>query len=357
MILNKEQDIAFMKRTAETIFAAVILSDYGEVGLKSLLQITDAASNFYKYIPLDEKFKLVFYKSLDNANSLPVLFPSEYCIVTDFSSLASNTSKQFVVEVIDETTIYILVGKSISISSFIANSVVYSFTNGDEVVFGKATQVTLVKAPGVVSYFATPTFKHLDDALEHYKIFVARRSKCDTMNKAWFDPTNRILLKGGTPEDHFKKSLYSFLSHYVRGEVKEEQNVDDSKPVDLKISFDFSSHIALIEVKWLGKSINTLGQKNPNQTMTDADAVAGANQLANYLDLHKPSSVSKVTRGYLVVFDARRWQTNTSTTSVSKKNGMYYENHNIIYTPSHHTIRDDFAMPVRFFIEPDNMTP
>ncbi|MGE5479643.1 MAG: hypothetical protein ACM3U1_04350 [Chloroflexota bacterium] len=357
MILNKEQDIVFMKKTAETIFSAVILSDYGENGLKSLLQITDAASNLYKYIPLDENYEVVFYKPLYSSNSLSALFPFDYLVVTDFSSFASNTSKQFVIEIIDETTIHVLIDKSITISSFIDNSVVYRFFKGKEIVFGKAIQTTLNKAPGVVSYFATPTFKHLDDALEHYKIFVARRSKCDTMNKAWFDPSNRILLKGGTPEEHLKKSLYSFLSHYVRGEVKEEQNVDDSKPVDIKISFDFSSHIALIEVKWLGKSINALGQKRPNQTMTDAVAVAGANQLANYLELHKPNSVSKVTKGYLVVFDARRWGTNTNTTSISKKNGMYYENHNIVFIPSHHTIRDDFAMPVRFFIEPDNMTP
>lgn len=356
MILNKEQDIAFMKKIAERIFAAVVLSDYGDEGLKSLLQITDTASNLYKYIPLDEKYEVIFYKPLDSANSLSVLFPSEYSIVTDFASLSSSTSKQFVVEVIDGTTIHILTGKTICVSILTENSVVYSFSEGNEVIFGKTTQTTLDKAPGVVSYFAAPTFKHLDAALEHYKIYVARRSNCDTMKKAWFSP-NRILLKGGTPEEHFKKSLYAFLSHNVRGEVKEEQNVDDSKPVDIKITFDFSSHIALIEVKWLGKSIDTLGQRNPNQTMTDADAVSGANQLANYLELHKPYSVSKVTKGYLVVFDARRWQTNTSCTTVSVRNGMYYENHNIVYNPTHHTIRDDFAMPVRFFIEPANMTP
>lgn len=354
MLLNKEQDIAFMRKTAETIFAAIVLSDYGEEGLKSLLQITDTASKFYKYIPLDEKFDVVFYKPLDSSNNLSVLYPFEYTVVTDFSSLASSTSKQFVVEVIDNLTIHVLVGKSVSVSSLIVNSVVYTFAKGVELVFGKTSKTELDKAPGVVSYFSMPTFKQLDTALEHYKIHIARRSNCETMNNAWFSP-NRIFLKAGTPEVYFRKSLYAFLSHYVRGEVKEEQNVDDSKPVDIKITFDFSSHIALIEVKWLGKSIKTLGQVGFNQTMTDADAVRGAKQLANYLELHKPYSVSKVTKGYLAVFDARRWQTNTNTTFVNRADGFHYENSNIAYSPEYHRIRDDFAMPVRFFIEPDNL--
>src|SRR4030042_3281341 len=108
MIINKEQDIAFMKKIAERIFAGVILTDYGDVGLNHLLQITDCASNIYKYIPLDEKYEVTFYKPLDGSTSLVSLFPSDYTEVTDFSFFASNTSKQFVIEVINDSTIHMV---------------------------------------------------------------------------------------------------------------------------------------------------------------------------------------------------------------------------------------------------------
>jgi hypothetical protein len=351
VIQNKEQDIAFMKEVAETIFAASVNIAYGDQGLKDLVEITGVTSTIYKYIPLDVDYEVIVYKAAATSQELSNLVTKTTSRISDISSLASNTSKRMAIEIISASEIRVSFDELFDPLAVSNESVVYFFNKGVEQIFCKSTFVSLPQPSDAVSYFAFPTFKNLDAALERYKIYRARRSNCPILSTVWFDVTNRIFFKDA-PEATLRKSLYDFLSHYVRGEVKEEQNVDDSKPVDIKITWDFASHIALLEVKWMGKSIVTLGQRKPNQTMNDAEAVAGAKQLADYLDRHKPYTATQFTKGYLVVFDGRRWQTNTSSTSVNHANGMYYENREVTYTIQHHATRLDFAEPVRFFIEP-----
>jgi|SRR6185503_17148090 len=351
MTLNKEQHIAYMKEVAETIFAASVNIAYGDQGLKDLVEITGVASIVYKYIPLDIDYQVIIYKAANSVHSISKLTSKTPSKITDISSLAANSSKRMAIEVINSKEIRISFEELFDPLTISEESVVYYFNKGVEQVFCKTNAVALPTHPDSISHYAVPTFKSLEAALEHYKVYRARRSTCPILNNVWFDKANRILFKDG-PEKILRQSLYFFLSDHVRGEVKEEQNVDDSKPVDIKISWDFASHIALIEVKWMGKSIVSLGQRKPNQNMNAAEAVAGANQLADYLERHKPYSVTQFTKGYLVVFDGRRWQTSTSSIAVNKTNGLYYENREVTYTPEHHNTRADFAEPVRFFIEP-----
>ena len=82
----------------------------------------------------------------------------------------------------------------------------------------------------------------------------------------------------------------------------------------------------------------------------------GAKQLSEYLDSNLVQSPVKTTKGYLAVFDARRWGCSSSTTTVKKADGLKYLNEIIILTPDYSATRTDFAKPFRFFMEPLNMT-
>jgi hypothetical protein len=147
-----------------------------------------------------------------------------------------------------------------------------------------------------------------------------------------------------------RRSLHSFLTNRLRdAEVLPEQNVNERNPADLKITWSFTRSQALIEIKWLGKS------RNPEKKMVehyDQRACDGADQLADYLDKYRTSNPIVDARGYLVVIDGRRRSLNKETTTVSREDGMYYENREIEFNPKHHEVRTDFERPIRMFAEP-----
>jgi predicted alpha/beta-fold hydrolase len=127
--------------------------------------------------------------------------------------------------------------------------------------------------------------------------------------------------------------------------------VDRSHPVDIKITWALVNRLALIEIKWLGKSLVDR-RKQFTQNYTEARALSGANQLANYLDENLRQAPIYASKGYLVIFDARRAMCKTDTTILYKDDAMKYLNSDIQYNPEYHRTRTDFASPFRFFMEP-----
>jgi hypothetical protein len=144
--------------------------------------------------------------------------------------------------------------------------------------------------------------------------------------------------------------LYAFLRH-DEIDLREEQNVNEKNPVDLKVVWRMENRSAIIEVKWLGKSIDIKTRKI-KQTYSDGRAREGAKQLAEYLEWHRQQAAKEDTRGYLVIFDCRRNRLKTSATSVDKLGGLHYEKREVVYAPEYHKARDDFEEPIRMFLEP-----
>ena len=204
--------------------------------------------------------------------------------------------------------------------------------------------------PGVQSFFSIPTFADLDDALAFYKNPLARTSDCPILSTVWYDDYRLFLIEG--PEDTIQCSLHIFLRNTLRGdaEVMREQNVDKTHPVDIRVNFHLSNNVALIEVKWLGKS------KHPDGSLateyTASRARDGADQLACYLDSFADSSPSSVVKGYLVVLDARRRGLVAGATSISEEDGMFYVHQEIEFDPKYDLERNDFSQPLRMFAEP-----
>ncbi len=133
-------------------------------------------------------------------------------------------------------------------------------------------------------------------------------------------------------------------------EVRPEQNVSETQPIDIKITWTFAPKQALIEIKWLGKSKHPDGKLAT--TYGPARAQNGAQQLADYLDMNEEAVPGHVVRGYLVVFDGRRRRLGRSATSIRESDGLYYQDKEIHYEPAHDKERDDFEKPVRFFVQP-----
>ncbi len=147
------------------------------------------------------------------------------------------------------------------------------------------------------SIFAYPVYKELDEALNIYDKTLAHNSTCGILKQIWRDETKKDFCE--KPEHFMRDSLWQYLRSVLRNHtVKREQIVDDSHPVDIKVTWPIINNVALIEIKWLGNSGTT--------KYRDARANSGAKQLIDYLSSCYEEEPYKNFIGYLAVFDGRR---------------------------------------------------
>ena len=142
-----------------------------------------------------------------------------------------------------------------------------------------------------------------------------------------------------------------------KGEVEpftndREHTLGSERPVDLFISWKKSNRIALIEIKWLGKSKSS--DHNISSTHNNSRAVEGYKQLKDYFELAKSDYPNKIIKCYLVVIDGRRWNTNEQTVSITHSNGMYYSNSDIEFKDEfqYWATYPNMEEPIRMFVEP-----
>ena len=225
--------------------------------------------------------------------------------IGDLNEVKAHVSTGFALEV-DSSTSHLRIwpgAPPVNFESLRKFGVVFLHENGNErfLISDKEILIPRVFA-GKQSIFSVPHFEDLASALAYYRTPVVRNSECSILETIWHDD-KRLFLKE-KPEDAIQRSLQRYLHHTLRNnaEVMREQNVDETHPVDIKVTFLFTNRVALIEVKWLGKSKHLNGTKATSYT--SSRAVNGACQLAKYLDSFAKSSPFSVVKGYLVVLDA-----------------------------------------------------
>jgi hypothetical protein len=350
-MIKDEKQIEFYKKVAQEHCSLLIEKDYGSVGIQKLTLLTDTISKIYKHLNFSSFSRIIIYITLDQALSLENIENSNYEVYHSFQNLAQINGTELTIEIRENLDLLVSVGFIPSVDTIKANSVVYQRYQAVESILGKTQQKQLIQIPNAESYFSVQTYKELDAAFEDYKVKVARYSdNCPYLRTVWFD-TNKIFFSP-KPEHIMRDSLTYFLQIRLRNtEVRPEQVVDKSHPVDIKVTWDYTCNLALIEIKWLGKSIENWGESF-RQNYKHGRALEGAKQLAKYLDENKIQAPDKITKGYLVLFDGRRWGVNSRTKEITTKQGFHYENDEIIYKPDYHKERTDFAKPVRFFMEP-----
>ena len=229
-------------------------------------------------------------------------------------------------------------------------AVVYEYGGGGERFFigGEEKAIYNPSSGTHASVFAIPTFRNLDAALEDYRVRFVSTSQCRTFAGVW-SSGSRLILRN-KPEEAVRQSLTDHLKTVLRtAEVRPEQVVDESHPVDIKVTWLFTTRLALIEIKWVGDALTKEGNL---LRYRDARAKEGAKQLAEYLDANASQAPTHETIGYLVVIDARRRGLDVETEQLTLSDAMWYADQEIEYNPAYHTFRPDFAEPVRMFAKP-----
>jgi hypothetical protein len=348
-MIEDSRHLKYFKKIAITYYVAMVDEDYGSTDL--LIHLADSISEIYKHLQYNSFDSVTIYVAIDDICSLSSIDGANPNAINSYENLSPILGENLVIEVKRNGSLQYSINFDFDIHFARQNAIVYKFIKSTEteIIFGKTEHKNLPLIPDADSYFAVQTYKKLEQALEEYSTKIARHSFCPYLQKAWFDDT-RIFFKPA-PEHHLRNSLLQFLNSLRNAEARPEQIVDDSHPVDIKVTWSLASHLALIEIKWLGKSLENLGEGFKSEYY-DQRALDGAKQLAGYLDANIKQAPVKTTKGYLVIFDARRWQCNNNTTSVNAVNGLHYVNSDIAFNPEYHNTRKDFAKPIRFFLEP-----
>ncbi len=335
-----------IRRIVHELYIPAIQAKYGDEGIPALRILLDFLHRFFERIEpemLDAPLVVLHPISGFEDASLPASPQFAY----DIPSLAPLVRGPCIIR-IRERGYECWNNGPIDLSLLSQRAVVYCFDRGGErfVVDGTDHRVPTVDSTQA-SIFARPTFGSLREALQRYRYRVCA-SSCLLFNEAWED-SNRLFFRSGA-EKAMRRSLNQYLSAVLRdAEVRPEQNVDESHPVDIKVTLTFTTRLALIEIKWLGKSRNA---GKITASYGSARARSGAKQLADYLDENRTQAPEHLTRGYLVVLDGRRRGLSAESTNVSREDGFHYAGTEIAFDPEYHRARDDFEEPIRIFCEP-----
>lgn len=271
---------------------------------------------------------------------------------------AVKSATNCIIELLPNGTFYFLeLSEIFDLKAEANHALIYHYNSGVERILAKEHDDYVQKvSPLLSSNFAKATLDSLEEALSRYRTF-ALETKCRILARVWeggVDGPRLVLVN--RPEGIMRDSLIQALQFMLRdANARPEHNTDETKPVDIRVEWFASSAAALIEVKWLGRSTRKPRKPTSEITYTDyglARAQEGANQLADYLDREVRHTASTSTRGYLVVFDARRQDVRGAADPLKEADAMYFAEEAIEYDPDHAQSRGDFAPPIKFFLNP-----
>lgn len=341
-------DEAVLAGVVEQLYVSRLAEYYGAVATSALGPLVTCVRAAYRYVPPDCLSSRLVVCSAVYADT-PFLDSLGDPLSTDLADMLVHRGEPLVVQVGDDSVRMWKVDTP-DIDELTLEAIVYVYEDHDTFRLpGESISVDL--GTGYPSVFALPTFFELEALLDSYAKKVARRSSCLILAKCWAD--NGRLVLANKPESVMRDSLAQYLRTTLREhesiDVRVEQMVDESHPVDIKVQWLLSNRTAMIEVKWIGDSWN------PDATDTlkyrGHRANEGAKQLADYLEANLDHSVDTVNIGYLVVFDARRRGLEVPLVPLSDDDASYYKDREIVYNPDYVSLRRDFRDPRRLFME------
>jgi len=350
-------DIEIMKELASQLFATRILSSYGGSGGTILKNVLDTIHKLFIYVdPSLLQGKLIIFKLLEGDDcqidrSQAKHFRNARYLAQHVSTMSNLGTS--VVQICANGEILFFHNIECDLSQLYGEAIVYIYHDNKDIFMIRENECIVPNPnPSYASIFATPTFSDLRAALEDYRLRAVRTSHCTIFATAWKKGDPGRMFFQNAPESTIRKSLVHFLDVTFGGnaEVRPEQTVDATHPVDIKVTWMFTNKLALIEIKWLGKSMNEKG--SITATYSESRALEGAKQLADYLDANYNEVPMHQTRGYLVVIDGRREGLRRSSKTIKKSDGYWYLDKEIVYDPEYHVIRGDFEEPMRMFAEP-----
>ena len=317
-------------------------------------RIIELVKGIYRCIePSHFKGKLIVFYDFSNTLSLEFAEGVNYndCTVLDINSnslllqlkASDDLSNTLWTNISDDCIKELLSTKK----EFIA----YVFEERKEYFMVNNTKITINNQFDCPSIFALQYY-YMYEALLDYKNENVRTVSCEHFKKCWNDK-KWIYLKN-KPEEQMQISLHEFLKNRIRGvDVRREFNLNASKPVDLRVFWREANRAALIELKWLGQSLNNDGEIGTEYTNSRAND--GMKQIKEYIDLNNGDGPTVISKGYLVVIDARRKNISKNKIDViSKTNGFHYasEELNIDKDNQYWLSFPNIEKPIRMFVEP-----
>ncbi|WP_322937854.1 hypothetical protein [Nocardioides bizhenqiangii] len=347
-----------MAGIAEQLFEVHVERAHGAPGVERLQAVLATVKRIYRVrSPQSFPEGLVVVASIAPGGVLDPSVSSQLDTAYKLNSLSAGA----VVEVMADGTARGRPLGSDDINAMALSAVVYWYSNasgdGTEAIVLPDGHVSVPNPNGYPSAIASPTFWELEDSLSWYHERLASKGTCKILKTVWADDgQGRRLAFVNHPEIIMRESLAQHLRSSLRDHqairVNEEQNQSETEPVDIEVTWSLTTHIALLEVKWVGKCLEETNTRLASYSYADSRAREGVPQLSGYLDDAYERNPGHEVKGYLVVFDGRRrgisrWQPG----AVSGNDAWYYENREIDYRGTI-PVRDDFRPPVRLFLEP-----
>lgn len=341
-------DLAKLITLNENLYTSATQREFGDEGLQALARLVAGIVHIYRRIdPGSRSLPLALFVDVGTSPASLTSTPRRVHAITN---LCDEIDGAHTVRVNADSSLDVYPFDAAAIKPLSQVAVVYlHHQNVEKFIICRNEYQLINPVIGFGSVFCKPTFRNLGDALDNYRSKAAAHSSCEVLKTAWHEPA-RLFLRA-KPEHIMRRSLLQYLSNVLDdAEVRPEQNVDETHPVDIKVSFLLADLRAIIEIKWLGNSVNEDG--TTTTYYSQARAITGAQQLAEYMDSSHEWGPGVKTRGYLVVFDARRKGLSHGVTTLSPNDAMHYKDKEITYSPDHSTIRTDFAPPIRMYMFP-----
>jgi hypothetical protein len=344
-------DIGKMKQITEQLHVVAASKQFGRDGSRALADLISAITRIYKTIePALRRSPLTVFICPAASPELGSLLGPAKATLSSPDLVTHELDGACIVEVSQNSGLSVFEADGVDTDRLSKHAIVYEFDNLTEFFCIDGERYRVTNPAAQPSVYAAPTYSSLADALQRFSKTIVLNNSCFILEECWADE-KRIFLKPG-PEKTMRRSLHQYLRNiFPDAEVRPEQVVDESHPVDIKVTWNDTNKRALIEIKWLGKSLDTARGEFTSQ-YTDNRARSGAKQLADYMDGDRAAAPGVRSRGYLVVIDARRRRANVATKAVTTAQGLYYRDREIAYDPEYHKIRHDFEVPIRMFAEP-----
>jgi hypothetical protein len=340
-----------IKQVCSETHLPIVAAAFGNSGVDAIFRIMETVKTLYKHVePERIRGHVIVFQLVWPRDTTPE--PPRAGPPADFGAIANRAVTDLIFEIASDGLVYARMWPDVSLEDLAKNAVVYHWQSGqEEFLAGDGRKPVLRLDSAARSQFAVPTFSSLREALLHYARENVRESTCYIFQQVWRGE-NRLFLKAKA-EVVMRNSLTQFLRNRMGADhdVWPEQIVDESHPVDIRVKPRLTNNrLMLIEIKWLGWSVAedghvTARHKNPR-------AQEGADQLAQYLDDQRRFAPSYVIQGYYVIIDGRRENLQEGATTISRADGMHYEDKELTFAPSHHEVRPDFDPPYRMFASP-----
>ena len=352
-----------IQKLAEMAFWSDAKECFGEEGSEGLVTLLNSIRGFFIEIPPDMmSTRFVFVCPILSKKNIV-----DYSNKSPFANAISVRNLSGYGQRIRETTATLVFVKNDCLYDLaeiegLSNYELWSkdsliFVNEDGVdrfIIGGRSRKMMQVVTGAASNFAVATVGSLKDALAAYRVDATSVS-CPILKDIWVGGRHgHRLVFINQPEATMRRSLERFLNVKIGADVsvRSEHNTDESKPVDLIVNWFGSKFRALIEIKWLGKSLTKKSTGNTFTSFGESRSQEGADQLVGYIDREKVTEPNSQVMGYLVVFDGRRKGVIDANTPISSGSALYFRDRDIVLSRDYAREREDVAPLVRYFLEP-----